>query len=73
MDYEVRYTDSNGAVNIVTLIAKSERGAKREATQHAPAMCQITLAAAGDDYPIAYRESWHNPDGHFGLGRWKSP
>jgi len=68
--YTVHYTDSNGAINVIDdLTTTTEIGAKREATRRAPAMHNITLYQ--DDYPVAHRNSWRNPNGHFGLNPWE--
>jgi len=67
--YEAHYTDSNGAVNVIDdITATTEIGAKREATRRAPALNHITLYC--DGYPIAHRDFWRNPNGHFGLDPW---
>jgi len=69
MKFKAVYTDTNDARNEVELSAKTETGAKRQATSYAPAMNNITLYEG--DRPIFKRSSWRNPNGIYGLDNWE--
>ena len=69
MKYQVSYTTTNDSRNVVDLTASTLRGAKAEATRHAPAMTTIDILVDGE--PVAHRGSWRNP-GAYGLDKWEA-
>jgi len=68
--YQASYTDSNDNRSVIDLTATTLRGAKAQATRFAPAMTSISLLVDGE--PVAHRESWRNPNGVYGLGKWEA-